>query len=144
MSSLLWWKLEGIYSIITVFQVCEFPVLVFVPRPVLVWSSTVDRETWYHRVHMQFQESLFPGLHALVESNYIDRLHTCARGACTKQHAPLKPNGRYGKLTTYERKNEKTISIAWNKINVTDCACIMDKIICTFIARKSFFELNHT
>lgn len=34
-----------------------------------------------------------------------------------KYHAPLKLNGRHGKLTTYERKIEKIISIARNEIN---------------------------
>lgn len=32
-----------------------------------------------------FRESLSQGLHASVESNYIDRVHTYARGACTKE-----------------------------------------------------------
>lgn len=36
-------------------------------------------------VHMQFQERLSQGLHASVESNYIDRVHTYTRGECTKE-----------------------------------------------------------
>lgn len=42
-----------------------------------------------------------------------------------KYYAPLKLNGRHGKLTTYERRIEKIISIAWNEINAIHCIALL-------------------
>ncbi len=98
-----------------------------------------DGRARYHSEHMQFQGSLSQGLHASVESNYIDKVHTYTRGACTKEVTrSSESKWKILEISNIREENRKMISISLKQSYAT--SYLMTHIM----AIRKYWHLQNT